>query len=193
MSADRNWDELIPRLEEDLRHRESSKFAKVDDEAWKIAEQLLRSRARIVALSYPDLHETDVEDLIQITFVKLQSRATMRRLRAARSSEGYVYVILRNAAQDLLRRRQFERKLFEPLGDMEVDVADEPRFVERTEAQSVIGDVLKTLSQDEVELLRLRFWRNMQIADIATEMGTSYSTIAVRLFRVMRKLRSQIK
>ena len=193
MSADPNWDDLIPRLEDDLRRRKSSELELSDDGAWKIAEQLLRSRARIVALNYPDLQANDVEDLVQSTLLKMQSRVTLRRLRAARSSEGYVYVILRNAAQDLLRRRQVERKLFERLDGTEADVAEEPRFVEQAEAQSVISDVLTGLSPSELELLQMRFWRNMTIAEIAKETHLTYSTVAVRFFRLLRRLRDQVK
>jgi RNA polymerase sigma factor (sigma-70 family) len=193
MTAEPSWDDLISRLEDDLRARESADpVSIVDDEAWEIAAQLLRSRGRILAFSHSGLQPSDIEDLVQSVLLKIQSAVTLRRLRAARSTEGYVFVILRNAANDLVRRRQFERNLFSSLDEGADEPASEPRYVEQTEAASVIGEVLQSLGEGDRELLQMRFWRNMTIAEIANETGISYSTTAVRLFRILHRLRDQL-
>ena len=193
MTAEPSWDDLLFRLENDLRARESADpLSFLDDEAWEIAAQLLRSRARILAFSHPGLQPADVEDLVQGVLLKMQSAVTIRRVRAARSTEGYVFVMLRNAAHDLVRRRQLERNLFSPLEEGVDEPALEPRYVEQTEAASVIGEVLQSLGDSDRELLQMRFWRNMTIAEIANETGISYSTTAVRLFRILHRLRDQL-
>jgi RNA polymerase sigma factor (sigma-70 family) len=193
MTAEPSWDDLLFRLENDLRARESADpLSLLDDEAWEIAAQLLRSRARILAFSHPGLQPADVEDLVQGVLLKMQSAVTIRRVRAARSTEGYVFVMLRNAAHDLVRRRQLERNLFSPLEEGVDEPALEPRYVEQTEAASVIGEVLQSLGDSDRELLQMRFWRNMTIAEIANETGISYSTTAVRLFRILHRLRDQL-
>jgi RNA polymerase sigma factor (sigma-70 family) len=100
--------------------------------------------------------------------------------------------MLRNAAHDLVRRRQLERNLFSPLEEGVDEPALEPRYVEQTEAASVIGEVLQSVGDSDRELLQMRFWRNMTIAEIANETGMSYSTTAVRLFRILHRLRDQL-
>lgn len=189
MRYEPSWDDLVSRLEDDLRARESDDpLRSLDDEAWEIAGQLLRSRARVVAHSYSGLQPADVEDLVQNVLLKMQTAVTIRRLLAARSSEGYVFVMLRNAANDLVRRRQLEKNIFKPLEERNVG----PDYVHRTESAVVIAQVLESLSESDRELLRMRFWRNMTIAEIAQETGMSYSATAVRLFRILHRLRDQL-
>lgn len=193
MTAEPSWDDLVSRLEADLQARESEDpLSLLDDVAWEIAAQLLRSRARVLAFSHSGLQPADVEDLVQSVLLRAQSPVTMRRLRAARSTEGYVFVMLRNAANDLVRRRQLERNIFRPLEEGANEPALEPRYVEQAEAASVIGEVLQSLGDGDRELLQMRFWRNMSIAEIAQEKGLSYSTTAVRLFRILHRLRDQL-
>jgi len=193
MTSEPNWNDLIVRLEDDLRARETLQSdPSLDEEAWLLAAQLLRSRARIVTLGYPQLQPADVEDLVQSVLLKMQSTVTIRRLRAARSTEGYVYVMLRNAAHDLLRRRQFEQRLFNSLDDQANQISAEFRLVERTEAASMLGEALQSVNESDMELLRMRFWRNMSIAEIAKENSMSYSGTAVRLFRLLHRLRERL-
>jgi len=194
MSSHPNWTELLARLEFDLQSRATDPSAPVDEEAWDTVTQFLSFRARALTFSFSTLQTADVQDLVQNVLLKLQSMETMRRLHAARSVEGYVFVMLRNAATDLVRRRQLERVIFRSL---EEAVPDEEQAVQHASAQntedaSVLGDALESLHAEERKLLEMRFWRNMSIADIARETGVTYSATAVRLFRILYKLRVQL-
>lgn len=195
MTEQPNWEGLVPRLEADLQAREPPPDASLlDDDAWETAAQLLRSRARILTLTHSGLQAQDVEDIVQNVLVKLQSPVTIRRLRAARSAEGYTVVMLRNAANDLVRRRQLERTLFSSWeGDQRAsEPASDPEYVVQAEEASVLAKGLESLTETERELLRMRFWRNMSIGEIATETGLSYSTTAVTLFRILHRLRDEM-
>lgn len=194
MTKELSWNDLVFRLEEDIQAREAEgSLSALDEEAWQMAASLLRSRARILVFSHSGLQPVDIEDLVQGVLLKLQSTVTMRRLRATRSPEGYVFVMLRNAANDLVRRRQFEKGMFSPLDNRTDEPALEPRYVEQTEAASVVGEALQTLEGEEIEILGMRFWRNMGIMDIATKTGMTYSATAVRLFRILHRLRDHLK
>lgn len=194
MSSHPNWTELLPRLEFDLLSRANNPGAAVDEEAWDTITQFLSSRARVLTFSFSGLQTADVQDLVQNVLLKLQSLETMRRLHAARSVEGYLFVMLRNAANDLVRRRQIERVIFRSLEDtVPEEQAVEHASVQTAENASVLGDALESLHPEERKLLEMRFWRNMSIADIARETGVTYSNTAVRLFRILYKLRVQLK
>ena len=126
-----------------------------------------------------------IDDLVQETLLKLQSIQTLQRVKIAGSAAGYVAVMLRNAATDLVRRRQrgqdFEIALSEEL--VWQNVAEPvPLFPERA---AHLPEALRWLSPEERNLLRMRFWRGLTIAEIAAVSNTTYSATAVRLFRIL--------
>src|ERR1051325_2981957 len=196
MTLHPNWTERIARLEFDLQTRIANQTATTDEEAWRTMSEVLWSRARVLPFSHSGLQAADVQDLVQNVLLKLQSMTTMRRVRAARSIEGYLVVMLRNAANDVVRRRQFERKLFRSFEEEEAPedrTVSHPRYVKAAEDASVLRDALESLEADDQKLLQLRFWRNMSITDIAAETGVSYSATAVRLFRILHRPRVQLR
>ena len=127
--------------------------------------QVLWSHARVLRLNYPDLQLPDIQDLVHDVLLKLQSIDAMRRIRAAHSVEGYLFVVLRNAANDVIRRRK--------------------------SAKLVQGDILGSLEEADLQLFQMRFSQNMSIADIAIHTDTSYSIVAAKLFRMLYRLRLQ--
>lgn len=195
MNPQPNWSELVARLEADLKARDSfGQNQIVDNDAWQTAAQLVRSRAQILAFGFYGLQTADVEDLVQSVLLKLQSSVTMSRLRAARSVEGYIFVMLRNAANDLVRRRQVERLRFSSLQEHRpTEPLTDPQYAQDTENATLLAGALALLSEEDRELLRMRFWRNLSIAEIAAETGLSYSATAVRLFRLLHRLRDQLR
>jgi len=193
MTTEPSWDDLISRLEDDLEARESAgSRLPLNEEVWALAAQYLRSRGEVLAFSHSGMQPADIEDVVQSVLLKIQSLVTIRRLRAARSTEGYIFVMLRNAANDLVRRRQFERGLFSSLEAKVDEPHEEPGYVKQTEAISFVSTVLESLSSSDQELLQMRFWRNLTISEIAEEKGMSYSNVAVRLFRVLHRLREKL-
>jgi DNA-directed RNA polymerase specialized sigma24 family protein len=128
--------------------------------------QVLSYHARVLSSSYSDLQTQDIEDLIHDVLLKLQSVAAIRRLRAARSVDGYLFVILRNAANDLIRRRKSE-KLIE-------------------------GDIIEFIDEVDRQVFEMRFRRNMSVAEIASDTYTSYSAVAAKLFKTLSRLRLQL-
>src|SRR5579864_1996801 len=117
MKIDEIWVALLPRLEADLNARVTGDLGK-DDDAWKSVLQLLRAYGRVLARSFSGLRPDQIEDLVQETLLKMQSPHTMKRLKLSGSPAGYVAVMMRNAATDLVRRQQRGR-------EVEIDVLDE--------------------------------------------------------------------
>lgn len=164
MTSSPNWTELLARLEADLQARKGDATA-ADEDAWQTLAQVLSHQAGVLRASYSDLQTQDIEDLVHDVLLKLQSTDAMRRLRAARSVEGYLFVTLRNAATDLLRRKS---KVL------------------------IGGDILESLDDEDRQLFEKRFSQNMSIADIATDTNTSYSFVAAKLFKMLSRLRLQL-
>jgi RNA polymerase sigma factor (sigma-70 family) len=187
MTLDAAWKELLPRLEKDLSENQSIRF-QGDDEAWSIAERLLRTGARLLHTTLRVTPE-DTDDVVQETMLKLQSPRTMQRVRAAGSPAGYVMVMMRNAFADLARRRLREVQAEAPFE--ETIAAELSEEVEAQKAEDIerMKAALRSLRPEDRYLLRMRFWKNMRIDEISDLMGVSYSATAVRLFRILSRLR----
>ncbi|HEY3130682.1 MAG TPA: sigma-70 family RNA polymerase sigma factor [Acidobacteriota bacterium] len=190
MTFESDWAAIIPRLEADLRLREQSAGQVVSDEAaWQLTEHTLRAHGQVLLRTYPVFREEDVEDIVQELLIKLQSLETMRRVRAAGSPAGYIAVTMRNAAFDLLRRRQRESEVFRSFAEEALLRSRREAVNPEADRSSALRQSLRRLGHAERDLLKMRFWRNMSIRGIADELGISYSAAAVRLFRVLRRMR----
>ena len=100
--------------------------------------------------------------------------------------------MMRNAATDLMRKQQRGQ-------EVEIDVVDELPFSDCADVQRVTSEqterlqkALLLLRPEEQALLQMRFWGGLRIAEIAQELGLSYSATAVRLFRILHRLRASI-
>lgn len=162
------WEALIPRLGADLLASHGAGGRGGDEQAWEDAGQLLRARAPSALLRHAGfVSPEDVEDLVQNVLVRLQSLKTIRRMKAGRSSEGYVSVILRNAAVDYGKRHRLPKS--ESLTGHEHDPQIEGRGPRGLSPDEAVGlaEALSRLSDDERSLIQMRFWQNLRIAEIA--------------------------
>jgi RNA polymerase sigma factor (sigma-70 family) len=194
MNIDTDWKDLVPRLEADLLARDQASVENNrDEEAWRSAERLLRVYGQIFLRTGSILRPEDVEDIVQDIVLKLQSRQIMRRLRVAGSPAGYVAVMMKNAAIDLVRRRQRELALVQPIEEeTRSAIADESDARDLDQA-SRLKESLRLLRPEDRDLLRMRFWKNMSIAEMSETLGISYSATAVRLFRTLKRVRESME
>lgn len=182
-----NWDRLLAQLEhERAQRRRGAPPTRADEEAWEELSRRIRRLGRLFVT------REDLDDLAQNVLIKLQSPDVLRRLRAARAPSGYLAVMVRHAAIDLIRRRTTLRDAVEPIEENSdlnavLDGLDQEKRV------ALLRHVVGQLSDADRLLLRLRFWDEMSIADIARQFGMPYSTIAVRLFRMLRRLRRELE
>jgi RNA polymerase sigma factor (sigma-70 family) len=183
------WEDLIDRLEKDIVARQNpDRPGSRDEDAWTMAADLLSRRGRALLRAQLNLIPDEVDDVIQDVLFKLQSLDTMRRVRAARSPEGYLTAMMRNTARDRLRRRRVARDLMiELAGDDPASTAVEipPLLNDRSRR---IRNVVASFTPEDRKLLQMRFWRSMTIQEMAEALDISYSAVAVRLFRVLKKL-----
>lgn len=183
------WEELIDRLETDLLARQDpNQPSPRDEEAWKMAADLLNRRGKALLRARLNLNPDELDDVIQDVLFKLQSLYTMQRVRAARSPEGYLVVMMRNAARDRLRRRRIAKDLLIELAEDDLPSATEEIPGTLSDGSRRIRNALTSFSDGDRQLLHMRFWRNMGIQEIAETLHISYSAAAVRLFRVLKRL-----
>jgi RNA polymerase sigma factor (sigma-70 family) len=171
------WLQLIAQLELSLLRP-----AAVADDPW----DEMRSQLELLASRLG--HAAEIEDAIQTVLLRLQSLLVLERLKASRQPAGYLVVMLRNALRDEYRRRSKPGTLVSwPSADVEDTTAEDVLVVR--ERRRAVSNALAQLQPAERELLRLRFWKDLSIAQIARQQGLPYSTVAVRMFRLLDKLR----
>lgn len=187
MTSSDEWADLIARLEVEVQHRPRRQEPNADtDSAWEDVRQRLHRIARLLAAP------GDVDDVVQTVLVKLQSAESLARLRAARSPEGYAVVMVRNAAVDAVRRRSAVTTATDRIEEQPGSAPRPDEVLDRRARSEAVRTVLDELEDSERLLLNLRFWEDLSIAEIARRFGMPYSTIAVRMFRLLRRLRDRL-
>lgn len=175
-----NWPTLLDRLEEDLRHPQSER----DELAWCELLSHVRKCSRVAAHQFGLRDE--YEEIVQELMVRLHTTDTLRRVRLAGAPTGYLFAMARNQAREILRQQHRETRL----GPAPPSVGhNEP---EPVGSETALRRELRRLTRDERELLRFRFWTGLPIAEIARRKQMSYSAVAVRIFRLLRRLRSRL-
>jgi RNA polymerase sigma factor (sigma-70 family) len=188
-----SWHDLLQRLRSDVELRaHPDRAEEVDNEAWKEVQLRIRGYAERILGERHGLSSADLDDLTQVVLLKLQSLAIIERLQSLQFPTGYLVVMLRNSANDLARRRSVERDVA-PLMVQEPSLPEE-EIQERQERQRRalwLDEELRRLPEADRRLLAMRFWEGKRINEIAGTLGLPYSRVAVRLFRLLRKLESR--
>lgn len=186
MRAHHDWSALVERLLAEVKRRPAL-GSPSEDSAWEDLRGRLLRMARLL------VDAEHVDDVVQAVALKLQSVDALSRMRAARSPEGYAFMMVRNAGIDLDRRRwRAPVALPEAGGDAADTAPGQHELLEQRVRGEELEGILADLSDSERLLLHLRFWENLSIAEIAARLEIPYSTVAVRMFRLLRRLRPRL-
>ena len=123
---------------------------------------------------------------------------TLEALGSAELQERYLAATVRNAVLTRFRRRAVEHRASGHLQDLARARQDSAAATAPADSALLASEAVTRLlrrvgdlSAQDQELLRLRFWENLTIRTIAKELGVSYTAAAVRLFRLLQKLRAE--
>lgn len=131
---------------------------------------------------FPSLSEH--EDVLQEAYMQILRTWKQGRLRHAR---GFLFTAVRNAAIDLMRRRQVhvtitgEQKL--PLLDEALGTIDS---IDRAQQFEVLMQAVATLPPRCGEVMRLRYFEGLTYKEIAGRLGLSPETVKVHLVKGIR-------
>lgn len=134
------------------------------------------------------LRDTDLaDDILQRTWIKSIEQIAQFRDRGV-TFGAWLFAISRNECRQHWRSSAREIPL-----DEEIHDTPDPRANRDMNDALMVDAALKTISQDDRELLRLRFIADLPIADIARMFGKSSIAIRVRLHRAIRRARTIIE
>jgi RNA polymerase sigma factor (sigma-70 family) len=162
------WRRLFERLRERPR----------DENLWKELIARLTERAR--RLGSVD-SATDGDDLAQTVLLRLLVKDGVD---PSREPGAYLDSSLKNAAHDVARRKILALRALERLARDRTLLASEPQDV-------AFARHLEGLDPQDRRLLEMRFLEGRGIAEIGSILAAKPSAVAVRIFRLVRKLRAE--
>lgn len=129
------------------------------------------------------------EDLLADTFEKaLRARRGFDRRKA--SEKTWLYAIALNLLRDHLRRKGAESRALERTGPS--GVAEHADPFSDLEHRDEVARALGALSAEEREAVALRFGADMTVPEIARVLGLELTTVEGRVYRALRKLRTEL-
>jgi RNA polymerase sigma-70 factor (sigma-E family) len=157
--------------EEKSRRNEFERFA------LGISPMLLRSAYLLTR------DHADAEDLLQATLFRVARR--WEAIEASRA--GYAYRVLVNLARDR-RRNRGRRPVEEPESDRSSEYIQDPtqRVIER----DVMTAMVRRLPAKQREVIVLRFFVDLSLADTAAAMGCSEGTVKSHTSRALASMRA---
>jgi RNA polymerase sigma-70 factor (ECF subfamily) len=131
------------------------------------------------------------DDVVQATFAKAADAADGIE---AEGMKSWLYRVAFNEAVTLKRRssvaakatRELSQRL-QPGGELPEDVLVRSETVQR------VGEVMRTLSRDEQEVVRARVYQGKTFAQIAAHLHLPLGTVLTRMRRALEKMRRKLK
>ena len=136
----------------------------------------------------------DAEDAVESAILRLIDRIEALKNCSKVSLRAYLLSCARNAAIDQLRRRKKDYSfddVNEQLERISDDTPVDSALIRTEQIQSVVR-ALKTLPDRERELLKMKYFNEMNDQEIADLLGISRDNLRTRLNRARRKLVASI-
>lgn len=129
----------------------------------------------------------EAEDIVQTVFLRLLKGDYAANLRA--NLKGYLYRAAVNLSLDTLRARR--RRAF--IRDLDRVEAAAPAATSFDDVAQWLDRALAHLDPSSLEILTLRYVHDYSDGEIARLLGTSRGAIALRLFRLRRRLKTLLR
>ena len=142
-----------------------------------VSQRLVRFAAALTR------HQQDAEDAVQTALVRLASQPQL--LSSVESPWAYLLQMVRNQAL-MIARQKHRCTSSSDLSDLVTYCpVDE---LEREESYRAVWSALRTLPQEQVEVVVLKTWEGITFAQIGQILDTSPNTVASRYQYAMAKL-----
>ena len=130
------------------------------------------------------------EDVHQEVFLEVWQRGPTYDPRRS-SPATWVMTIARSRAIDHLRRRVPEPR--DPAGALALAEREAPPDIDALHDRWWVAAVLAELPDAEAEVLRMRFERGLNQAEIAEALDVPLGTVKTRMYRGLQRLRAEVE
>ena len=153
-----------------------------------IEKVYLEYQGRVMAyISSRISNREEAEDLQSEVFFKVCKNADRFDTEKA-SISTWIYTITRNTLTDYFRIRKLDTELPEDL----VWEADPYEEIYREETLGELATALKTLDEQERDLIILHYYENLPLTEICERLDMSYGRTKILHNQALRKLREQM-
>jgi len=160
----------------------TTRIASGDKEALREAYELCSRELYMFARALTNRNLSDAEDVLQECFVRVWERR--RHLGSVRNLRAYLFTTLRNVYLNFARSESREMKRrAESAGLVVTGPPDDPVAAER------LDQALDTLPEEQRQVVVLKVWGGLTLAEIAGVLDESENTVASRYRYGLNKLR----
>jgi RNA polymerase sigma-70 factor (ECF subfamily) len=171
-------DETLDRLVTDAKRGDSQAFGQLFDEYAGPIHRFIASRVN---------GPSDAEDLTQLVFVKALEALPRYESRGVPFG-GWLFRLARNAIIDQVRTRRDHLPLVTALTRETDDAGPEATAALRDDLDRV-AQALTELTEDQREVIELRFFAGLSVLETAVAMGRQEGTVRGLQFRAIASLR----
>ena len=133
--------------------------------------------------------EQDAEDAVQETLLKLLEKAEALPLHDPGAIRPMIFVLTRNTAVDMRRRRQ--RFVSADMNEEETQISLSLAESDSEKYQAhALAEQIRRLPESEQELLWMRFWEGLTYGQIAAQLGITGQAANSRVRRVLAHLKA---
>ncbi len=151
-----------------------------------LVNYIVENQNKFYRLAYSYVrNQEDAMDVVQNAIYKaLKKSDTLRNENAMRT---WFYSILVNESLMTIKARKQDAPLAE-------DNLNEPVYIEKGfELQSEIYEKINSLEETEQSIIRLRFFEEMSLNEIALVLNINISTVKSKLYRALKKMKIMIE
>ena len=134
-------------------------------------------------------NQADAEDLTGQTF--LTALEKINRYRERGRFKAWLFTIARNKALDHFRKKRAEVVL--DVAEIHTGQNDMLANLIQSEQIQELSALIRSLTQKERELLRLRYVADLSYAEIATVLGKRKDAVKKSLYRLQARLQNQLE
>jgi RNA polymerase sigma-70 factor, ECF subfamily len=174
-------DETLDRLVANAQRGDSQAFGQLFDEYAGPIHRFIASRVN---------SPSDAEDLTQLVFVKALEALPRYEARGIPFG-GWLFRLARNAIIDQIRTRRDHLPLVTALTRETDDAGPEARAALRDDLDRV-AQALTELTDDQREVIELRFFAGLSVLETAVAMGRQEGTVRGLQFRAIAALRRSL-
>ena len=174
-------DETLNRLVAEAKRGDRDAFGRIFDAYAGPVHRFIASRVN---------RPSDAEDLTQLVFVKALEALPRYEARGIPFG-GWLFRLARNAIIDQIRTRRDHLSLVTAVTRETEDASPEQRAA-LSEDLDRLAEALKELTDDQREVIELRFFAGLSVLEAAMVMGRQEGTIRGLQFRAIASLRHSL-
>jgi RNA polymerase sigma-70 factor (ECF subfamily) len=157
----------------------------------RLSSMLAQHHAALLARCYGYLkNREDAEDAVQET--ELRAFRSIHGFRGDCAFRTWLFAIADRQCWNLASRRSryiLDENMYDQMPSPD-DGCD--RALEASEIQAVVARTLKTMPQNARDILILRFYKELSLADIAATLGLGLSATKMGLYRALDQLSAKL-